>query len=301
MEPVSVAELKKHLRLTESADTIDESSISIAFVEHGIGAVTGAPVEVLYERAIVAVTPGTISPTASIVLKIQESDSSATGFTDWYTFAAQGVAWVDPLVKEYTGQKSYIRVTAAVTTASALFGATVNLMDTENAEDEYLGTLIQTAREMVEFETRRALLTQERTYRLKDFPKDDGPITLPFGNLQTADSIVYTDSDGVETTMAAEAYYVQNGGVYASTLFPAHGTDWPDYDPTSGEGILITFTCGYGDDPADVPSALRTAIKMLCSDLYYSRGEIVKDARTTVYENKTVQRILKQYDMKRYI
>lgn len=301
MEPVSVAELKKHLRLTESADTIDESTISIPFVSHGIGAITGDSVEVLYERAVVSVTPGTIGATSVIVLKIQESDSSTTGFTDWHTFATQGVAWVDPLVKEYTGQKSYIRVTAAVTVASALFGATVNLMDTENAEDEYLGTLIQTAREMVEFETRRALLTQERTYRIKDFPKDDGPIELPFGSLQTVDSIVYTASDGIETTMAAEAYYVQNGGVYASKLFPAYGADWPDYDPTSGEGIIVTFTCGYGDDPADVPSSLRTAIKMLCSDLYYSRGEIVKDARTTVYENKTVQRILKQYDMKRYL
>lgn len=258
-------------------------------------------VEVLYERAIVAVTPGTINPTASIALKIQESDSSTTGFTDWYTFATQGSTWTDPLIKEYTGQKSYIRVVATVTTASALFGATVNIMDTENAEDEYLGTLIQTARETVEFETRRALITQERAFRLKDFPKDDGPIELPFGNLQTVDSIVYTDSAGVETTMAAESYYVQNGGVYASKLFPAYGTDWPDYDPASGEGIIVTFTCGYGDNPADVPNSLRTAIKMLCSDLYYSRGEIVKDARTTVYENKTVQRILKQYDMKRYI
>lgn len=302
-EPVSINELKKHLRLTETVGAVDEVAISIPLESHVPGSVTGGAVDVLYSRSVVSVTPGAISATATVVIVIQESDSELTGYTTWHTFATQTDAWVDPLVKEYTGQKSYIRVTATVANASAVFGATINTLDTEDAEDEFLGTLITTAREMVEQECRRALLTQTKTYAIHDFPASDGPIELPFGNLQSITSIVYTDSEGTETTMDSADYRIQDRGIYQSRLYPAYDTEWPEYDPPPGEGIVVTFVCGYGDNPGDVPSALRTAIKMLCSDLYYSRGEIVKDARTTVYENKTVNRILKhkKFNLQRYL
>ena len=300
-EPVSLAELKKHLRLSEYVEIPAEVIASIPIQEHAVGAVTGSAVSVLYERASVIVTPGVITATAEITVKIQDSYAETTGYVDWYTFPVQDDTWTDILTKEYTGQKSYIRVIATVTDETAVFGASVNIMDAENAEDEYLTDLIQAAREYLESRTRRAFIERTETHAIHDFPEDDEFIEIPFGNLQSVDSIVYTDDDGTETTMAASEYRVEDRAKFLSRVYPAYGTDWPEYDAPAGNNIVITFTCGYGPDASDVPSVLKRAILMICSDWYHDRGEIVKDARTKVFENPTVDRIIKTYTLKRYL
>ena len=195
-EPISLSELKKHLRLSEYVEIPAEVVPSVTIAEHAIGAVTGSAVSVLYERASVIVTPGSITTESEITIKIQDSYAELTGYTDWYPFPVQDDTWTDILTKEYTGQKSYIRVIATVAGASAVFGASVNIMDAENAEDEYLTDLIQAAREYLESRTRRALITRTETYAIHDFPGDDEFIEIPFGNLQSVDSIAYTDDEG---------------------------------------------------------------------------------------------------------
>ena len=300
-EPISHSELKKHLRLSEYVETPAEAVSSIAIAEHTVGAVTGSAVSVLYERASVVVTPGAITAGSEITIKIQDSYAETTGYADWYTFPVQDDTWSDILTKEYTGQKSYIRAIATVAEESAVFGASVNIMDAENAEDEYLTDLIQAARGYLESRTRRALITRTETYAIHDFPDDDEFIEIPFGNLQSVDSIIYTDDEGAETTMAAFEYRVEDRAKFLSRIYPAYGSDWPEYNPPAGNNIVITFTCGYGTSADDVPSVLKRAILMICSDWYHDRGEIVKDARTKVFENPTVDRIIKTYTLKRYL
>ena len=41
----------------------------------------------------------------------------------------------------------------------------------------------------------------------------------------------------------------------------------------AANGIEIRFLAGYGDDPADVPEALRQGLLMLAAHLYEHRGE----------------------------
>jgi len=47
----------------------------------------------------------------------------------------------------------------------------------------------------------------------------------------------------------------------------AYGQNWPALRDQANP-ITVRHTCGYGDDSADVPAAVRVAIQMLAADLY---------------------------------
>ena len=160
------------------------------------------------------------------------------------------------------------------------------------AESAFLDTLIEAAREYVELHTRRALITQTWTLQLDAWPhaKDDlgwwdgvreGPISsaparsveLPMGPLQSVTSVETFDQDNNATTFASSNYYLDTFQTPGSILLN-DGTVWPTFT-RSQLGIKIVYVAGYGAAATDVPSNLKTAIKMLAGHWYENR-EFVK-------------------------
>ena len=295
-EPISLASLKLHLRLDSGsfADNIDETQ-SIAPGSHAIAdnytTHAGASVEVLGYTAVVNLIAGTNGATGTVDCKIQESDAGAT-WTDWTGGVFDQVTTANDNAtyeKAYTGTKRYIRTVAKVLLASCEFGATVIRLTATSVEDDLLNDIITSAREHVEDICRRAIVTQTWDYFLNKWP-DVNYIKLPYGNLQSVSSMKYTDSDGDETTMTVTTDYLveQNGEGIGRIVLP-YGITWPSFTAYPSKPIVVRYVCGWTTQ-ALVPYRIKSAIKLLCSDLYEMRGEPI--VGQTVIENKTVQRLL---------
>jgi hypothetical protein len=110
------------------------------------------------------------------------------------------------------------------------------------AEDALIEDLIAEAYDYLETETNRKMLGQ--TWKLTlDESEVSSVIRLPLVPLVSVSSIVTTDDDGDETTVAATNYQVR-GGENPRIVLTDDGewpTDMRDYD-----SMVITCVCGYG-------------------------------------------------------
>ncbi len=305
IEPISLADLKLHLRLDSESLAGDLTTYqSILPGSHAVsagGAYThvGSSVDVLGKTAVVNLNAGTVGAGGTVDAKIQESDDNAT-WTDWATGAfVQVTAANDNAIQEkaYTGTKQYIRVVAKVLVAPCEFGADIIVNAATTAEDDLLTAIITAARQHVEHLTRRALIQQQWDYSLPAWPSVDY-ITLPFGNLQngeaTAPVVTWLDEDGTTTTLTVTTdYLVQTNGDQCGRIVLPYGGTWPTGTLYPSNPINVRFYCGYGTLASDVPSAIRTAIKMVAADLFEQRGEPITGILVT--ENKTVARLLASY------
>jgi uncharacterized phiE125 gp8 family phage protein len=159
----------------------------------------------------------------------------------------------------------------------------------DNVEDALLTDMIAAARQHVEDVTRRQLLTATWDYFLDQFPRDNF-IKLPFGNLQTVSSVKYKDCNGTETIVAVTTgYLVEANGDQCGRITLPYGVTWPATTLYTSKPISIRFACGW-TTAALVPAKIRTAVKMICADMYEDRGERVMGQVVT--ENRTVDRLL---------
>lgn len=175
-----------------------------------------------------------------------------------------------------------------ITLAEAKLHLKVDSTDVD--DDDIITAIITTARESVEDYTRRHLITQTWDYPLKAWPKDNF-IKIPGGNLQSVTSIKWKDTDGTETTMVVTTeYLVETNGEQCGRIVLPYGGTWPSGTLYPSNPITIRYTGGW-TSRALVPSKIKAAIKMICSDLYEMRGEPV--IGQSVIENKTAyQRLL---------
>lgn len=141
-----------------------------------------------------------------------------------------------------------------------------------NTEDVLIGRAIKAAREHVEGETGRSLITQTWKQWLPAFPRA-GVIELLKPPLQSVTAIRYLDAAGVQQTLATSVYSVQPAGLLGWVQRRA-GQAWPvtAADPSAVE---IEFVAGYGANPADVPESIRNAVLLLVEHMYHNRGETV--------------------------
>lgn len=162
-------------------------------------------------------------------------------------------------------------------------------------DDAYIAALITGAREQIEQQTGRSLITQTWTLSLSQWPREksdhdwwDGvremPISATYGSamdiakspFQSVSAIDILDEAGNATswpkldpvTGAPNWYGVADNSF--GRLARANGQAWP-VPLRYTNGIRITFTCGYGANASDVPGALRHAIKMLAAHWYENR------------------------------
>ena len=142
--------------------------------------------------------------------------------------------------------------------------------DDSGYEDDLLYDVMYAAIKKVESITSRKLLTQTWDYYLNDFPRSRS-IKIPFGNLASVTHVKYTDSDGTQTTMTVTTeYIVETNGEEIGKIVLPYGVSWPSFTPYPSNAIVIRFICGW-TTAALVPPEIKTAIKMICADLYTNR------------------------------
>lgn len=179
--------------------------------------------------------------------------------------------------------------TAAVVTA-AEFKTHARIYHTQ--DDAYIATLILSATQVIEAETRRALINRSFAYQLEGFPAD-GEIILPRSPLSSVTSVTYTDTAGATQTLSASLYHVYSvNGVGRVVLKSTES--WPATVGTGALDVTVTFVAGYGATAASVPVALDHAVLLQATHMYENRtsvniGNIVNEIPMTV------QRLIVQY------
>jgi len=299
IEPITLAELKTHLRL--DSGTFDGNLTLTQSLAYGSKAIAnnytthvGTGVDVLGKLADVIVHHGTNGATGTVDTKIQESDDNSA-WSDWTGGAFTQVTTANDNAdykKQYTGVKQYIRTASKVLLAACEFGTSILVNAATTAEDDLLTALIYSARENIEDITRRALLTQTWDYCLDEFPGDKDYIKLPFGNLQSVTSVKYKDSDGTETTMTVTTdYLVETNGEACGRVVLPYGDSWPTDALYPSNPITIRFVCGW-TTAALVPYKIKAAMKLICGDLYKNRDATLTQEQGNVTENKAVMKLL---------
>jgi uncharacterized phiE125 gp8 family phage protein len=299
IEPVSLQDMKDHLFLSSGA-FIDNLSPSQSIVPGSHATTTGyglkgTGVSVLGYQAVVVLDSGTNQATGTHDCKIQESDDDVDAhYTDWTDGAFTQVTTAnDNAIQKiaYTGAKQYIRVISKVLLAACEFGVQITKYASDATEDALLAALITAARQQAEAITRRQLITATWDAFHDEFPDKDF-IPLPFGNLQSVTSVVYTDSDGTAHTMTVTTDYLVDDDSDPGRIVLPYGVSWPSFTAYPVNPIAIRFVCGYGAAAANVPRGVVTAIKMICEDLYNRRSATDTQQAGNVTENKAVMALL---------
>lgn len=160
-------------------------------------------------------------------------------------------------------------------------------------EDALIDGYILAAREYIERETQRALITQTLDYKTS-FSRwysqcGNWPIyytgecyrtgiMLPRPPLQSVTSLAYVDSAGATQTLAANQYQVilDNGDSHEGLIVPAFGVTWPTLQAVP-DALTIRFVAGYGG-MEDVPHSIRQAMLLLIGQFYEQRENVIAGA-----------------------
>lgn len=153
-----------------------------------------------------------------------------------------------------------------VTTAEA---KTQLRYDADNL-DSYIDGLITLAREKVETDTDRQLITATWKLYLDRFPRKNGVIDVPRPPLQSIGAIEYVDTNGDSQTLAAANYRV-DARREPGRITPAFEEDWPSTRKVTN-AVTVTFDAGYGDAASDVPARAKHAVKLLVDHWFWNRG-----------------------------
>ncbi len=129
------------------------------------------------------------------------------------------------------------------------------------------------ARQQVENDTQRKLVTQTWDVGVDCWPCGDEPLCLPIAPIQSVTSITAYDPDGIGTVWSTDHYAVD----VASTpprIYLKSGQSWPSDRRYYVAGV-IRVVAGYGDSGSSVPMALRQAIEYIVAHRYENREPVV--------------------------
>lgn len=149
---------------------------------------------------------------------------------------------------------------------------------------------IKAAREVVESDSRRALVTQTRKLYLDDFPSQSGSpsgqIELECPPIQSVASVAYYDEANVLQTLDGARWAVDVNSE-PGIVYPVYGQFWPTVRPQRKGAVIVTFVAGWADR-ALVPAAGRQAILLLAGFWYRYReaaGEEKVNTRPLGYDD----------------
>lgn len=169
----------------------------------------------------------------------------------------------------------------------SLTTAKLHLRQTLTYDDALITSLITAARELVEKEVRRALVTRTYQLRLNRFPfyvpafamnplvferlpmGTYGQIHVPKPPLIVVNSINYVDPSGTPRLLDPSQYQVDAGGCLQGTICPAYGLYFPQ-TRWSLDCVTISYDAGYGA-ASQVPLSLCQAMLLMVGHWYRNR------------------------------
>lgn len=162
--------------------------------------------------------------------------------------------------------------------------AWLKIEDDITADDAIVLALVTAAREYIESSTGIALYTQTVREYLDKWPEKTN-VSNPMAEfhlmrfpVQSVTGITYLDSEGVSQTLSSSAYVVDISGKTARIGLKANETFPALRDQINA--VTITYVAGW-DDTANIPEALKTAMKLLLAYFYERRADSANSFKTT--------------------
>jgi uncharacterized phiE125 gp8 family phage protein len=148
------------------------------------------------------------------------------------------------------------------------------------SKDTYIGTLVTTARRQIERYLHRALITQSWKVYYDCWHHE---ILIPFGKLQIAGAspgpaspvVKYYNEAGTLTTLTESDYYWVVNSTDPATIVRKYSATYPVLQYGRPDAIEIAFTAGYGATAAAVPEEIKHAMKLLITNYFEHKGDIV--------------------------
>ncbi len=137
-------------------------------------------------------------------------------------------------------------------------------------DDSYLNSLIAVATGQIERYLRRSIMQQEWTLYLDRW---EYTILLPYPTLQSVESVSYYGQDGALTLLDESDFYWVVTSDEPGRIVQKYDTTYPELQDGRPDAIEIEYTAGWASAD-DVPSQIKHAIKLYCTDLHEHRGEI---------------------------
>lgn len=131
---------------------------------------------------------------------------------------------------------------------------------------------ITTARQRVESDTGRALITQTLDLYFDRFPCGS-TLLLPMPTLQSVTTVTTYDLSNVATVWSSSNYYLDTASE-PGRLVLASGSFWPT-DLRDVNAIIVRVVAGYGTTAATVPAALRSAMHLLIGQYDEQRENVL--------------------------
>lgn len=156
---------------------------------------------------------------------------------------------------------NYVLTIPPATEPVSLSEALLHLRVVDTAENNYVLSLITTARQWCEEYTNNAFITQTWTATGRQLCD---PIQL-LSNVQSVSSVKYLDSDNTQQTLATSEYNVVKSGLIGEIVRAYNGTYPSVY--THPEAVEIVFIRGGAVAPAPV----KQAILLLVGHYYENR------------------------------
>jgi uncharacterized phiE125 gp8 family phage protein len=166
---------------------------------------------------------------------------------------------------------TYVVITPPVAEPLTLAQVKVHLRIDQNAEDDFLTSLIAVARQHLERTTGLVLISQTLRLYLDGWP-DTGLIEIARGPVQAVTDARIYDDDGVEITVDLGGH-VLDGSARPARL-------WLRSRPSPGRpmnGVEIDFTAGFGEAATDVPDTLKRAMLTHIAAMYEFRSAVSVD------------------------
>lgn len=171
--------------------------------------------------------------------------------------------------------------TAPATEPLSLAEAKAHLRVTDTGEDGFILSCLKAAREQVEHDTRRGLITQTRQLYLDRFPSgcDEpshviGPeyaILIPRPPLVSISSITYIAADGTSTVLAADQYQVDIRNE-PGRVKPAYGCSWPSTREVYN-AVTVQYVCGWS--ALTLPTTVKHLLRLWLGHFFENREPVV--------------------------
>ena len=149
-------------------------------------------------------------------------------------------------------------------------------------DDDLIEIQLGSATELVEVETRRALMKQIWNLHINDWHAE---IVVGGKNpVQSIQAVKYVDVEGEEQTLDVDQYQFVNSGPSAKIYF--NGDALPELEDDNYDRIKIELICGYSASASEsvqqaaVPKPIKSAILLKLASLYEGREDRKSELQT---------------------
>lgn len=148
------------------------------------------------------------------------------------------------------------------------------------AKDAFIESLIKTARQMCEAYAGLSFVTQQRIVKLDRFPLGSDPILIPYGPVQTIDSLEYLNDNGGTTTLTYGVDYSfdSHSGLCRIYAIDEDGEidSWSTDTRRFPQAVSITYTAGYDELVNEqLPEIVKQAILLQVASMFENRQDEV--------------------------